>query len=72
MELDGNTFFIYNKKYEHARFAMSGTGDRDLCTYEGRIYYDQLWLLEQSSKHPEYYYINNAKYEGSFCEVGRG
>ena len=37
MELDGNTFFIYNKVYEHAKLAQWGTGGRDVGTYEQRI-----------------------------------
>ena len=64
MELDRNTFLIYNKVYEHAKLAQWGTGGRDVGTYEQHINADQLWLLEQSSKYPGYYYINNVKHEG--------
>ena len=45
MKLNGNTFFIYNKKYEHAKLAQWGTGGRDVGTYEQAIHADQLWLL---------------------------
>ena len=64
MELNGNTFFIYNKKYEHAKLAQWGTGGRDVGTYEQAINPDQLWLLEENSSKPGYYYIKNAKHEG--------
>ena len=45
MELNGNMFFIYNKKYKHAKLAQWGTGGRDVCAYEQAIHADQLWLL---------------------------
>jgi hypothetical protein len=43
MELDGNTFLITNKQYDHANLAMWGTGGRDMGTYEQKIYPDQFW-----------------------------
>ena len=64
MTLDGNTFFIYNKVYEHAKIAQWGTSGRDVGTYEQKVCPDQLWLIEESSKYPGYYYIKNAKHDG--------
>ena len=40
MELNGNTFFIYNKVYEYARLAQWGTGGRDVGTHEEGIHPD--------------------------------
>lgn len=63
MELNGNTFLIYNKVYEHAKLAQWGTGGRDVGTYEQHIYPDQLSILEESST-SGYYYIKNAVHDG--------
>ena len=64
MELNGNTFFIYNKKYEHAKLAQWGTSSRDVGTHEQAIYPNQLWLLNESESNPGYYYIKNAEHNG--------
>ena len=73
MELNGNTFLIYNKVYEHAKLAQWGTSGRDCGTYEQRINPDQLWILEESSSKPGYYYIKNAEYEGyRLAKWGKG
>lgn len=61
VQLDKNSFFIYNKRYPRARLAQ--TIDT-LLTYEGLMYADQIWMLEESTQHSGYYYINNARYEG--------
>ena len=45
MKLNGNTCFIFNKKYEHAKLAQWGTGGRDIGTYEQAIHADKVWLL---------------------------
>lgn len=60
--MGGNTFFIYNKEYYHAKLAQWGTGGRDVGTYEQWVNPDQLWYLEESSRYPGYYYIRNAEY----------
>ena len=71
MPLDGNTFFIYNKQYEHAKLAQWGTKRRDVGTYEQRIYPDQLWYLKESTNYPGYLYIENCFSRGiSFGKVG--
>ena len=62
--LDGNTFLIVNKVYNHAKLAMWGTGGRDMGTYEQKINPDQFWQLKEYPDHPGYYYIYNVKYEG--------
>ena len=63
--LDGNTFFFFNKKYEHAKLAQFGTGGgRDVGTYEQAVCTDQLWMLEESKSKPGWYYIKNVKHEG--------
>ena len=59
LNLNGSTFFIRNKKYEHARIAIWGPGDRDIGTHE-HVYADQLWHLRESTDHPGYYYVENA------------
>ena len=64
MKLDGNTFLIINKKYDHAKLAMWGTGGRDMGTYEQKVYEDQFWQLKEDPNHPGYYYIYNVKYDG--------
>ena len=64
MELDGNTFLIVNKKYDHANLAMWGTKSREMGTYEQKIYPDQFWQLKQNSNHPGYYYIYNVNFDG--------
>ena len=64
MELDGNIFLIINRKYDHAKLAMWGTGRRGMGTYEQEIYPDQFWQLKKGSNNPDYYYIYNVKYDG--------
>ena len=64
MKLDGNTFFFYNKKYNHAKLAQWGTDDSDLGTYEQGTDAGQLWILEEDPSMHGYFYIKNAKYEG--------
>ena len=71
--LDKNTFFIYNKRYNHAKIAQWGKGHGDVGTYEQTLNPDQLWFLEQSSRYPGYYYIKNAEYTGyRLAKFGRG
>jgi hypothetical protein len=72
MELDGNTFLIVNKFYDHANLAMwdagDGSGSRNgkVGTHERKVDPSQFWQLKQSLDHPGYYYIYNVKvkYEG--------
>ena len=72
MALNGNTFFIFNKKYEHAKIAQWGTGGREVGTFEQAVYPDQLWILEESSQ-AGYYYIKNAYHEGyRLAKWGKG
>ena len=73
MPLDGNTFFIYNKKYEHAKLAQWGTERRNVGTYEQGIYPDQLWYLKESTNHPGYFYIENVFHGGyRLAKWGKG
>ena len=64
MELNGNTFIITNKKYNHANIAQWGTKSRDMGTYEQKVYLDQFWQLKEDSNNKGFYYIHNIKNEG--------
>lgn len=61
VQLNKNSFFIYNKFYERARLTQHNT---QLMTYENMVYPDQLWMLEESTRHRGYYYIKNVLHQG--------
>ena len=63
-DLDGNTFFFFNKSYDHAKLAQWGTDNSNVGTYEQDTDAGQLWILEADASNSGYFYIKNAKYEG--------
>jgi len=63
--IHGNTFFIYNKKWRHAKLAQWGGSDTSICTWEGKPKPDQLWVFRRDEIKKDYFFIENAKYEDS-------
>lgn len=51
---------MYNKKYANSRIAQWGTKSREMGTFDGAMYADQLWMLVPDRNEPGYFYIENA------------
>lgn len=57
---DGQVYFITNKVHHHARIAQWGTNGRDMGTYEGKVYPDQMWVLKEDKVDKGWFLIENA------------
>lgn len=62
--LDNNQFLIYNKKYPFARLTQYKAKEKEVGTYEGGIYSDQLWTLTPHPYQEGCYYIENEFHPG--------
>ena len=60
MPIDGNTYFITNRKYYYAKLTQWGTKSRDVGTLED-FYASQIWELKEDRYLKGWYYIVNGE-----------
>ena len=62
VKLDHNQFILYNKFYHKAKLSQTGTGFKDIGTYEFELKPNQLWTFDPHPTKKGCYYIVNEYY----------